>query len=472
MLFKTYRFKFVPILTAALISFSIQADIIKLSGTLKAANQNGSDPEQVTDPLGIVPTDASGSIEVMVDTDNNTLGVKLDVEGISREELRNFGPNATPIHLHLAGGDNPGNFGPIAIDLSLNTADSDFNETTAGFKFAREGISILLEDQGGVQLGMHPGNDKILDALQSGDTFVLVHTNKDIFLNDTGPAPGFPFGEIRGNIKPVPIKLSPAHGMDIIMLQDATDVTSAVAELTATLKQQGFKVPLVIDHTAAAESVDLELAPNQVIFARPPRRLEKLLLRKSKTIGIDLPLKFHVFEDRGTVKLSTNTLGYLIDRHNLHIHDFALYLTNKLIRQFGATSGEGSGLVTLESMQSLEETVQALQDAIATNPAARIPLILDYGDSKKNNGRHPSPVLVVFGNPNVGTPLMQADSRIGIDLPLKFLVWTDSEGKVNITYNDLHFLAGRINLKGVDDRLDAIAKALNNIASAGAGKNL
>ncbi len=66
---------------------------------------------------------------------------------------------------------------------------------------------------------------------------------------------------------------------------------------------------------------------------------------------------------------------------------------------------------------------------------------------------------------------MQADPRIGIDLPLKFLVWEDSQGQVNITYNDPRFLAGRINLSGLDDRLDTIAKALNNLALVGAERN-
>jgi hypothetical protein len=98
----------------------------------------------------------------------------------------------------LAGGGNAGNFGPIAVDLSLGAEAGDFNETATGFEFNRSGISILLEDQGDVQFGMHPGNDLIIDSLLSGNAFVLVHTNNSA-IND------FPFGEIRGNINPVPL---------------------------------------------------------------------------------------------------------------------------------------------------------------------------------------------------------------------------------------------------------------------------
>ncbi len=201
-----------PIVVVALSPFTLLAqDSFELMGMLSAANQNGSDPAVVMDPNGVVPTDAAGMIHLVVDPMSNTLDFSLEVDGISTGELRNFGPNMTPIHLHLAGGGNPGNFGPISIDLSLDAPMGSFTDTSDGFTFAREDVSILLEDQGGVAIGMHPGNDQIIDALQSGNMFVLVHTTNDIFtqegatLPNGNPAPvGFPFGEIRGNVSVVP----------------------------------------------------------------------------------------------------------------------------------------------------------------------------------------------------------------------------------------------------------------------------
>ena len=270
------------------------------------------------------------------------------------------------------------------------------------------------------------------------------------------------------------IDITPGQGMDTIILENASDVSSAVAELTYELEQQGFTIPLTVNHTVAATRVNLDLAPIQVIFARPSRFLEKRLLRKSETIGLDLPMKFLVFEDSdGAVKLSVNTLGYLIDRHKIRIRDVALRLTSNLISQFASTDREQQGLLSVKSSQSVDDTVQALQDAITANPAVRIPLVLAYGNRNTRPGheRHQrsSSKLIVFGNPNVGTPLMQADPRIGIDLPLKFLVWKDKQGQVMVTYNDPHFIARRIDLQGQDARLDAISKTLNKLALAGAG---
>lgn len=462
------------VMAGAFVPFLVQADIVTLSGTLSAANQNGSNPERVEDPLGVVPTDAFGNVDIALDTDSFTLDVEIDVTGISVDELRSFGPNGTPIHLHLAGGGNPGNFGPIAVDLGLNAETDNFIPTDTGFKFSRKQVSILLEDQGGVQLGMHPGNDRIVDALQSGNAFVLVHTLKDIFINDTGPVPGFPFGEIRGNVTrtPASVKDSPAIGMDVFVLHDATDVPSAVATISERLKQRGFSIPLIIDHAANGNRAGLPLAPNQVIYARPPARLEKRLLARGETLGIDLPLKFQVFEQNGMVKMAVNTLGYLLDRHELDTRDFTLNLTDKLIEQFGTSGASGHGLVTVASERGFEDTVQALQDAIAGNPALVVPLVLDFSDQDKgrrHGKRRQGPVLIVFGNAGVGTPLMQGDPRMGIDLPLEFLVWEGRHGEVNITYSDPHFLAARVDLQGFDDRLNTIAGVLANFAAAGAG---
>lgn len=64
---------------------------------------------------------------------------------------------------------------------------------------------------------------------------------------------------------------------------------------------------------------------------------------------------------------------------------------------------------------------------------------------------------------------MQATQEAGIDLPQKFLVWEDSDGRVKISYNDPFFVAKRHNIQGQDERLAAIANALANIAQLGAG---
>ena len=263
-------------------------------------------------------------------------------------------------------------------------------------------------------------------------------------------------------------------GLNHIVLAGQSDVTQAVDELKNELLEQGFTIPLIVNHSAAAASVDLQLVPNQVIYARPRRQLEKKLLRKSPTIGIDLPVKFHVYEDNGDIVLAVNSIGYLIDRHSMTIKDSVLRVTNHLINQFGTQAQ--TGLLNVISQRNVDETVQALQQAISANPDARIPLVLDYSvfdqskaGSRKRNKPAFSPVLIVFGNPNVGTFLMQSNPAIGIDLPLEFLVWKNDNDTVTISYTDPQFLKQRFQLTDQDARINAIANALQNLASQGAG---
>jgi uncharacterized protein (DUF302 family) len=78
--------------------------------------------------------------------------------------------------------------------------------------------------------------------------------------------------------------------------------------------------------------------------------------------------------------------------------------------------------------------------------------------------------VVLFGNPRGGTPLMQAVQTMGIDLPLKALVWQDEGGKTWLAYNDPKWLAKRHEaLVGMDHALGAMAEALAAVAKEATG---
>jgi uncharacterized protein (DUF302 family) len=69
---------------------------------------------------------------------------------------------------------------------------------------------------------------------------------------------------------------------------------------------------------------------------------------------------------------------------------------------------------------------------------------IDHAEGARLAGLALGPtVVLIFGNAKAGTPLMQAGRAIGIDLPLKILVWEDDSGKTKMTYNDVEWLAKR-----------------------------
>ena len=269
----------------------------------------------------------------------------------------------------------------------------------------------------------------------------------------------------------IPLSASALSEPAVVPLEGADTVAEGVEQIQTYLESLGLDIVLTLDHSANAASVGLELAPTTVIFARLPRSAEQSLLVKGETLAIDLPIKFLVFEQDNEILLATNSVGYLIDRHSLRTEDKLLDGIDKLQEFFGTPD---DGLNTLQSTRSVAETALAIQDALMANGSFGIPLVLDFGlfqssGYSSSNSGNTAPVLIVFGNPNAGTPLMQEQRSIGIDLPQKYLVWKDDSGNVNITYNDPFALADRHSIVSQDERLTAIAGALDNFARAGAG---
>ena len=78
--------------------------------------------------------------------------------------------------------------------------------------------------------------------------------------------------------------------------------------------------------------------------------------------------------------------------------------------------------------------------------------------------------LLIFGSAKAGTPLMHADQKVGIDLPLKALVYQDEAGRVWLATNDPRWIARRHGLGGsFDPNVEAMASALEGLAREAAG---
>jgi uncharacterized protein (DUF302 family) len=123
------------------------------------------------------------------------------------------------------------------------------------------------------------------------------------------------------------------------------------------------------------------------------------------------------------------------------------------------------GLKTLKSEFGPEKTMARLEAEIKAHGMtvfARInhaALAMEVGLALR-----PTEVIL-FGNPRGGTPLMQAKQTMGIDLPLKALVWQDASGQTWVSYNEPEWLAKRHELAGLDGLLAAMTKALGDIAA-------
>src|SRR5437868_5954195 len=99
------------------------------------------------------------------------------------------------------------------------------------------------------------------------------------------------------------------------------------------------------------------------------------------------------------------------------------------------------GLTTIPSRFGPKETMDRLVAEIRAkgmNVFARI----DHAAGAAEVGLKLRPTeLILFGNALGGTPLMQSVQTVGIDLPLKVLVWQDAEGKTWVSYNEPRWIA-------------------------------
>ncbi|MBA3588575.1 MAG: DUF302 domain-containing protein [Methylibium sp.] len=85
------------------------------------------------------------------------------------------------------------------------------------------------------------------------------------------------------------------------------------------------------------------------------------------------------------------------------------------------------------------ETVQRLEKAIEARGLTMVAKVDHAAAAAKAGMKLPPTVLLIFGNPKGGTPLMQAAPSMGIDLPMKALVWQDAGGKVQVAVNSMEF---------------------------------
>lgn len=125
------------------------------------------------------------------------------------------------------------------------------------------------------------------------------------------------------------------------------------------------------------------------------------------------------------------------------------------------------GLITIKSSFGPEDTMKRLEAEVKAK-GLTVFAHVDHAAGATAVGLPLRPTdLIIFGNAKGGTPLMQQAQTIGIDLPLKALVWQDEQGATWLSYNDPAYLAGR---HGVGESAKAVVTAMTGALRAIATK--
>ncbi|EDX87792.1 conserved domain protein [Synechococcus sp. PCC 7335] len=128
---------------------------------------------------------------------------------------------------------------------------------------------------------------------------------------------------------------------------------------------------------------------------------------------------------------------------------------------------DNNGLVVKQSPHSVEETERRFLNVLDSKGLNTF-ITIDHGQNAEGVGLTMRPTRVVlFGNPKLGTPLMQCEQSLAIDLPQKLLIWQDDTDQVNIAYNDPRYLGGRHQLGSCSSRtIRRMAGALNKLSAS------
>ncbi|MGD9010361.1 MAG: DUF302 domain-containing protein [Desulfobacteraceae bacterium] len=147
-----------------------------------------------------------------------------------------------------------------------------------------------------------------------------------------------------------------------------------------------------------------------------------------------------------------------------------ILLVAGLILFFSGTALAVDGMINVQSDYNVQETADRLER-----------ILKEKGMTVFNRIRHSKGAagvgiklrdteLILFGNPKVGSPLMNCQQSVAIDLPQKALIWKDGHSTVWVSYNDPKYIEKRHDVSGCEDVILKIEKALAGITAAAAKK--
>lgn len=141
-----------------------------------------------------------------------------------------------------------------------------------------------------------------------------------------------------------------------------------------------------------------------------------------------------------------------------------------LATTLAASPALADSLIKSESRFGVQETIDRLATSLEKK-GIKVAARIDHAAAAKAAGMDLPPTQVLlFGNPKLGTPLMQSNAEIGIDLPMRVLAWQDKEGKVWLGYTAPETIKGHYGITGHDEIFAKMRAALDGLTKDAGGR--
>eukprot|EP00173_Palmaria_palmata_P002449 Plantae.Rhodophyta-Palmaria_palmata.ctg2585.p1 GENE.Plantae.Rhodophyta-Palmaria_palmata.ctg2585~~Plantae.Rhodophyta-Palmaria_palmata.ctg2585.p1 ORF type:complete len:421 (-),score=92.38 Plantae.Rhodophyta-Palmaria_palmata.ctg2585:343-1605(-) len=379
----------------------------------------------------------------------------------------------------------------VVLSFTVPTADfvkDGITLPSTGVPVALRGMFVSCDSESGKHSATStylpsPGSAVVSKKYDGGYSFWVAFEEPDLLVEFEVSNDGSAEGRATHNFyRP--------HGA--VLEESALTQSEGVQALKSAIEgnADGPKLVKVIDHAKAAKGVDLDLAPSTVVVFGNPKLGSPLWLQQPAA-GIELPIEILVAESPlGVVYVSYNAPGGLLERFGLDkvksvlekidgaLANLASAATGKTLKPAGLSfdasdDGESKFLAGIESSfatgpdpgKSFETLLAALEAAPPVNIAYQIPHDLSANKVGIDTGGNINRVAV-FGNPALGTTVMQSSFTAALDLPLKIAVWNSGEklAKTTVGFTQPEWIAERHGVASLNPKLGGAARNFAAVA--------
>ncbi|MBZ9779139.1 DUF302 domain-containing protein [Psychroflexus sp. CAK8W] len=236
-----------------------------------------------------------------------------------------------------------------------------------------------------------------------------------------------------------------------------------------------LQVSTEINHSQNAADVDLKLDFNQVYFI-DNARYSVPLIDENPLMALEFPIRIGFYSINDNQYVVARSEDYFMNRYNL-TGSAALRSIGTLSETFLKQSSKAAftqdspidslntnGIRSVESSKPYDQTVASINEMIENNEDLTLFESKDFSKDAEEIGAELKPLhLFIFGNPKMGTKLMQQNQNFSIDLPLKVLVEEIEDGKALVHFQDLAFTS-QLHLEEFEDNLpEKITKKLEEM---------
>lgn len=256
----------------------------------------------------------------------------------------------------------------------------------------------------------------------------------------------------------------------LIKTESDRTVDAVYTDIKNNINAKGLSVMLEVDHGQAAQNIGIDLRPTRlIVFGDPATGTQ--LIQSDQRFGIELPLKILVYEEEdGETTSAYYNASFLTDNFDIEDQQTLVQNINQSLADitgsgepdptFNIGKDRSIEMETMQSTASVADTYDRIKQAI-NDRGLNIMAEIDHSANASNVGMSLRPTrLIIFGNPQAGSQLMTSNQEIGIDLPLKILVWENANGETWLGYYPADYLA---DIYDIDDREEVVTNIDNTL---------